>query len=498
MNIKEVREKKAIRTEKVLQIGEGNFLRAFADWMIDRANERAVFDGSIVLCQPIERGMADQINAQDGMYTVLMRGIVQGEIVERAEVVSSVSRCINPYTDDEALLHVARSPELRIIISNTTEAGIIYRPEDQMGDRPPASYPAKLTVLLYERYKTFQQQTGKGLLILPVELIEKNGEQLRDCVLNYAESWQLGEDFIAWLERENCFASTLVDRIVTGFPANEAQQIAEQLGYEDPLLVTCEPFHLWVIEAPQRWASVLPLQEAGIRVIWTEDMTPYRTRKVRILNGAHTVSALAAFLSGHDIVLQMMQDARFQQYLTTCIWQEIIPTIQLPKQEMDDFANAVLERFANPFIQHRLLDISLNSISKYKARCLPSLLDYMQLTGQLPEYLTFGLAALLVFYRGVMQNGCYQGSRGNSLYEIRDDATVLAFFAQAWKLPHTVVKEALSNEMLWGQDLTSIEGLCSLVEKWVDTILQKGMTEAIKELTGRSGSESFYSNRTVR
>ena len=489
MNIKNVYEKPGAMPEKILQIGEGNFLRAFADWMIGKANQGGWVDGSVVLCQPIEKGMTDLINSQDGIYTVLMRGIENGTVVEKAEVVTSVSRCINPYDDYEALLDVARSPQLSVIISNTTEAGIVFRAGDKMSDTPPASYPAKLTVLLYERYQKFCGAADKGLLILPVELIERNGDNLKACVMNYVDEWQLASEFKQWLEEANCFANTLVDRIVTGYPADEILRINEMLGYEDNLLVTCEPFHLWVIEAPQKWSGVLPLDQAGLHVIWTDDMTPYRTRKVRILNGGHTVSVLAAYLSGHDIVLDMMNDPLFSAYLKTCIWNEIIPTIDLPKQEMNDFANAVLERFSNPFIKHRLLDISLNSVSKFKARCLPSMLDYIEKTGQLPPNLSFGLAALIAFYRGTMQDGKYMGTRGAESYEIRDDAEILRFFEEAWTDAETVVAKALAKEGLWGQDLTQVNGLCNLVEQSLIAILEDGAAQAVTRLIGGMSGE---------
>ena len=482
-NIKDVRKKThGGLPEKVLQIGEGNFLRGFADWMIDRANSAGCFNGSVVLCQPIEAGMAEQINAQDGIYTVMMRGVENSRIVERIQEITSISRCINPYSDYEALVEIAKSPELKVIISNTTEAGITYRAVDKLSDTPPVSYPAKLTVLLYERFKKLKGQEDKGLLILPVELIERNGDNLKRYVLQYAEEWGLGAAFADWLENANCFANTLVDRIVTGFPRDEIKEIWESLGYEDNILVTCEPFNLWVIEAPQKWSTVIPFKGDDVHVIWTSDMTPYRTRKVRILNGAHTVSVLAAYLAGHDIVLSMMKDRVFEQYLRKCIWNEVIPNIPLPQKEMDEFANAVFERFANPFIKHRLLDISLNSVSKYKARCLPSLLDYIDKYHKLPPVLPFGLAALIAFYKGTMENGKYIGVRGEGTYEIRDNPEILEFFAKAWQHPQDIVAKVLSNVDFWGQDLTKINGLSELVNEYLGSIIDHGAALAVKNL----------------
>jgi tagaturonate reductase len=482
-NIKDVKKKThGALPEKVLQIGEGNFLRAFAEWMIDRTNSAGCFNGSVVLCQPLPRGMAEQINAQNGIYTVLMRGVENNQIVERKEEITSVSRCINPYTDWESLIEIAKNPQLKVIISNTTEAGIAYRSGDKLTDTPPVSYPAKLTIILYERFKMFQGEADKGLLILPVELIERNGDNLKRCVLQYAAEWRLGTAFTAWLEDDNCFANTLVDRIVTGYPQEEMDEISKKLGYEDDILVTCEPFNLWVIEAPQKWSTVLPFKGDGVHVIWTTDMTPYRTRKVRILNGAHTVSVLAAYLAGHDIVLEMVKDKIFEKYLRRCIWNEVIPNIPLPKQEMDDFANAVFERFSNPFIKHRLLDISLNSVSKYKARCLSSLLDYVNNSRELPLILPFGLSALIAFYNGAMQDGKYIGKRGNDTYEIRDSQDILAFFAEAWQNPADIVERVLSNTEFWGQDLTKIDGLVQTVDKHLKSIINDGVMVAVKNL----------------
>lgn len=469
---------------KVLQIGEGNFLRAFADWLIDKLNDADLFHGSVVLCQPLNAGMAEQINKQNGVYTVLMRGVEDGKTVEKADVVTSVSRCINPYADYAEFLNLGRAESLQIIISNTTEAGIAYHEGDKPDDRPPFSYPAKLTALLYERYKAFGGSAESGLLILPVELIERNGDNLKACVLRYAKDWSLPEAFFAWLESAVSFANTLVDRIVTGYPRDEAAVIWEKLGYEDNLLDTCEPFHTWVIEAPKKWSAVLPFEQAGLHVIWTDDMTPYRTRKVRILNGAHTLSVLAAYLSGHDIVLEMMRDERFSKLIHEALWKEIIPNIDLPRAELDGFASAVLERFSNPFIKHRLLDISLNSVSKFKARCLDSLLESTAANGKLPPALCFGLAALIAFYKGTLEDGHYYGTRNGERYEIRDSADVLAFFASAWKNGN-VAQAVLQNTAFWGRDLTKVDGLLDTVSVSLDTIETDGIDTALGALLER-------------
>jgi tagaturonate reductase len=482
-NIKEtvIKEYGAVLPEKVLQIGEGNFLRAFADWMIEKMNAIGEFNGSVVLCQPLAVGMAEKINEQNSVYTVLMRGVEDGSVVEKSDVITSVSRCINPYTEYKELIKVAISPNLKVIISNTTEAGIAYHEGDKLTDTPPVSYPAKLTVLLYERYKALGGNSVSGLLILPVELIERNGDNLKKYVLQYANEWNLTPEFVAWLEKYVCFANTLVDRIVTGFPKDEINDICERLGYEDNILVTCEPFHSWVIEAPEKWAEVIPFQKAGLHVIWTEDMTPYRTRKVRILNGAHTVSVLAAFLCGHNIVLEMMNDDCFYKLLKSVLWNEIIPNINLPKSELDSFAQAVLERFKNPFIKHRLLDISLNSISKFNARCLDSLLEYNATNDKLPPVLCFGFATLIEFYKGKMENGKYIGSCDGKSYEIKDEASVLEFFADAWQ-KGKVVEKVLSNTEFWGKDLSLVDGLFAEVDGYLHQIEENGIKNAINAL----------------
>lgn len=465
--------------EKVLQIGEGNFLRAFADWIVETANRQGIFNGSVVIAQPLVDGLCDAINAQNAMYTVLMRGVENGAVVERAERVTSVSRCLNPYKDYAALVEAACADSLEVVISNTTEAGIAYREGDRPTDEPPVSFPAKLTALLYARFRRFNGAQDKGLLILPVELIERNGDNLKQIVHRYASEWALGKDFIAWLNTACCFANTLVDRIVTGFPRDEYTALSAALGYEDPLLVTCEPFLFWVIECDKRFAARFPVDAVGLNILFTEDMTPYRTRKVRILNGAHTLSVLAAYLTGHDIVLEMMGDPLFSRAIRTALFEEIIPTIDLPRDDLEEYAAAVLERFENPFIKHRLLDISLNSVSKYKARCLGSLFDYAQSRQALPPLLCFGFAALVRFYRGEFADGRYIGRRGEETYEIRDDAEVLAAMHEAWNAPDTMTA-VLGNTAFWGRDLTAVNGLADAVGAHLNAIDTYGAAEALR------------------
>ncbi|MGE4275614.1 MAG: tagaturonate reductase [Lawsonibacter sp.] len=472
--------------EKVLQFGEGNFLRAFADWMVNKANHQDLFHGSIVLCQPIAPGLGKVINGQDGLYTLVMRGIEDGQPVEKAEAITSVSRCINPYEDYEALLALARSSDLEVVISNTTEAGISYHAGDRLEDRPPHSFPAKVCAFLYARYQAFGGAKDRGLLFLPVELIDNNGANLKRIVLQYAKEWNLGEDFLRWVDEDNHFCSTLVDRIVTGYPRDQLDYFNEKLGYQDDCLVTSEVFNLWVIEGKQEWSEILPIHKTDAHVIWTDNVTPYKKRKVRILNGGHTSSVLAAYLSGHDIVLDMMNDAVFEKYLDKVLYDEVIPTLDLPKDELMAFASAVKDRFRNPYIKHRLLDISLNSCSKWCARCMPSLLGYVEERGQLPAALTFSLAAFIQFYKGSMVDGVYTGTRADgTTYPIKDDAEVLSFFADLWSkcTPAEIAQAVLSNKAFWDdKDLTEIPGLTAAVSGYLEDMAKRPVRDIVASL----------------
>ena len=472
--------------EKVLQFGEGNFLRAFVDWMIDKANRDGIYHGSIVLCQPIAQGLKDMINAQDGVYTLAMRGAENGQPVENIEVITSVSRCINPYENYEDLMEVARSADLEVVVSNTTEAGIAYHAGVKLTDRPPVSFPAKVTAFLYERYKTFHGDPQKGLLFLPVELIDNNGAELKRIVLKYAEEWELGQEFTDWVETANEFTSTLVDRIVTGYPRDEISYFEEKLGYKDNIIDTSELFNLWVIEGDKKWADKLPVHKTDANVIWTDDVKPYKKRKVRILNGAHTSTVLAAYLAGFDIVGDFMKDDTVRTFMNDVIYKEVIPTLDLPKEELESFAAAVNDRFANPYIKHKLLDIALNSCSKFNARCLPSLLGYIEEKGVLPKCLTFSLAAFIKFYQGEWKDGVYTGTRKDGTqYPLRDDEAVIRFFADAWAEndAEKTAESVLSNKDFWsGKDLTEVPGLKDAVAGYLKEMDKKEIKKIMAEL----------------
>lgn len=474
---------KVERPVKVLQFGEGNFLRAFVDYMIDIANESGKFDGDIVLVKPIEFGNLDRFHNQECQYTVQLRGRVDGEPKKINRVVTSVADAVDAYTEYEKYADFAKLDTLQFIVSNTTEAGIVYDASDSIELNPPKSYPGKLAKFLYERYKHFDGALDKGLVMLPVELIDDNGLHLRECVLKQADNWKLEEGFKEWLDKACVFTSTLVDRIVTGYPRDEAAELCDEFGYNDELIVTGEPFALWVIESPKDISGMLPLPEAGLPVIFTEDHHPYKQRKVRILNGAHTSFVLASYLCGNDIVLESMNDELVLNFIKSTLFDEVIPTLTLPKQELMEFADAVLSRFNNPYVKHAHLSISLNSVSKWRARCMPSFLDYVKNEHKLPSHLTFSIAALMAFYTGSeIRDKALIGHRNGEEYNIMDDAAVLEFFAaNSGKEPAEYTKAVLSNEDFWGQDLSAIEGLTDAITEYITVIRADGMRKAMEK-----------------
>jgi len=421
-NIKE--HIKPLRPERVIQFGEGGFLRGFVDWMIQKMNDNQSFNGSVVVVQPIPAGMCDTLTAQNCLYTHIIRG---AEGVD-ATLVDCISRCVKPYEDFDAYLALAENPDMRFIVSNTTEAGIVFKDTDLPTDTPPESFPAKLTLLLKKRFDLGL----KGFILLPCELIDRNGDNLKKTVLQYADLWNLGDGFKAWVEKENVFCNTLVDRINTGYPKDEKND----LGYEDNMLNTSEFFHLFVIETDYDLESELPFSSAGLNVIVTKDaLERYRTRKVRILNGAHTSMVPFALLSGFDTVKSCMDDEKMRNFVHTCLFDEVIPTLDMPRDELEEYANNVLIRFSNPYIKHYLMSIALNSVSKFKVRVLPSVLEYKKRFGTYPKNLIFGFSKLIEFYRVGTPN---------------DDAEVTKFMQTA------SLAEILSNKALWGEDLSDL------------------------------------------
>ncbi len=471
----------------VLQIGDGNFLRGFADWMIDIANEAGVLDAAVTLAPPLPTNIVDRLNAQDGLFTVLLRGLQAGAPTTARRVVRCVTRSVDPYRDPGSLFAGARDPKTRFVISNTTEAGIAYREQPRSPGEWPGSFPAQVAALLFERFEALGGRPDSGLVFLPCELIEANGTTLREIVLRHARDWGLPPAFGDWVTRDNHFLNTLVDRIVPGYPAAEADRLCAEFGYTDQMLVAAEPFHLWVIEGPASLADEFPLHKAGLNVVWTDDLQPYRTRKVRILNGAHTASVLAAFCGGLDTVGEMMENPVTSQFLRRVVFDEIVPFVPLPEAERRGYAESVLERFANPYIRHELLSIALNSVSKWTVRVLPSLLDYARAQGRAPAGLAFSLAALLRFYHGRFDaTGEFIGQREAGDYPIRDNRDVLDLFDAAWRdpantHPSDAVPALLADARLWGLDLNTVPELTPQVANALDRIEAVGMWSALTE-----------------
>ena len=437
--------------ERVIQFGEGGFLRGFVDYFLHKMNEKGVWDGKVVIVQPIEKGMCDMLTKANCEYNLYLRGIDNSQVVNERTHIDVISRCVNPYTENDEYLKLAEIPDFRFIISNTTEAGIEYLGTEKLTDKPAKSYPAKLTQLLYRRFELGLD----GFIIIPCELIDNNAVYLKEYVLKYAKLWELPDSFTEWINTKCDFCNSLVDRIVTGYPKDEAEKLFEEIGYTDNLLDTAEIFHLWVIEGNHE--DELPLNKAGFNVVWTDDVAPYKKRKVRILNGGHTSMVLGAYLYGLTNVLECLQDDTVSAFLKKCLFDEIVPTLGNTKTDID-FANAVVERFSNPFIKHMLLSIALNSVSKFKVRVLPTILEYKEKFNAYPPALTFSMAALIAFYR---------------LDKANDSEEIIKFMKDA------SVEEILKREDYWGCDITD---MIPLVSEYYKLIQDKGMKEAYNKV----------------
>ena len=491
MNVEDM-GRRANRPVRAIQFGEGNFLRAFVDWIIDNLNEKSTFNGNVMMIQPLPHGMSEMINRQDGYYTTVLRGVKNGKPVEELRRIESVVGCINPYEDYESYISQAENPDLRFVFSNTTEAGIAYHEGDRLEDRPQTSFPGKVAAFLYRRYQHFNGADDKGLIFIPCELIDRNGDNLKRIVLKYASEWKLEDAFISWIESSCDFCNSLVDRIVPGYPAAEADDICRRLGYKDKLLDSAEHFLLWVIECHGKThEDELPTDKAGVNVIWTDDMSFYRTRKVRILNGAHTMTVLAAHQTGLDTVEECIKSELVYPFMRKGLFEEIIPSMDGDENALKEYAGDVLERFANPHIVHKLLSISLNSVSKFKTRDLPSLLGFIGKTGKLPVCLVFSLASLISFYNGKLTEDrtALIGRRGDEEYRIMDSPEVLEVFDELYSREYgsisakaaTLSHEVLSRKDWWGEDLTAIEGLEDRIRSNLEDIFTLGMTEAMKK-----------------
>lgn len=464
--------------DKIIQFGEGNFLRAFVDWQIDLLNEHTDLNAGIVIIRPIDSDFPPSLNEQDGLYTTIISGLNEkGEKVRETRVIRSVNREINIYHQFDDYLALARDPNIRFMFSNTTEAGISYVEGDRFDDAPPASFPAKLTRLLFERFTHFNGAADKGWVLLPCELIDYNGEKLLELVLRYATEWALPAAFNQWLLGHNTFCSTLVDRIVTGYPRSEVDSLQAELGYQDSFFDSAEHFYLFVIQGPQSLAHELRLNKLPLNIRLVEDIKPYKERKVAILNGAHTALVPVAFLAGLNTVGEAMNDPQISRFVELAIGEEISPVLDLPQNELTSFAQAVLSRFRNPYIQHQLLSIALNSMTKFRTRILPQLLASQKKNGVLPPRLTFALAALLAFYRG---------ERNGEVFPLQDDVQWLSLFSSLWsevrrgEIPLSKLVETIfADEQHWGLDLNTVPGLKAKVTEQLQAIQDQGMRDTL-------------------
>lgn len=473
--------------ERIIQFGEGNFLRCFVDWIIYNMNQKTDFNSSVVVVQPIEKGMVEMLNGQDCMYHINLQGRLNGEVVNSLTRVDCISRALNPYSQNHAFMALADQPEIRFVISNTTEAGIVFDSTCKLDDAPASSYPGKLTQLLYRRYKIFNGASDKGLILMPCELIFLNGHHLKDCILKYIELWKgdLGadyENFKAWFTDFCYICATLVDRIVPGFPHKEIKQIQEKICYEDNLVVQGEVFHFWMIEKPENMSieelkAEFPAEKAGLNVLIADSEKPYHERKVTLLNGPHTVLSPVAYLSGINIVRDACNDPIVSKYIHKVQFDELMQTLNLPMDELQKFAVDVLERFNNPYVDHRVTSIMLNSFPKYETRDLPGLKTYLERKGELPQGLVFGLAAIITYYKG--------GKRADGSEIVPNDAAeIMQLLKELWATNDTkkVSEGVLAADIIWHEDLNMIPGLSELVKHDLDRIQAVGMLQAVKEI----------------
>jgi tagaturonate reductase len=479
--------------ERVIQFGEGVFMRGFVDWIIHQLNKRTQYRGRVVAVKPLPGNAqkVTQFNQQDGLYTVWLRGVQDGQLINRKEVVTSVHRMLNPYEDWQAVLACARQPGIDIVVSNTTESGLTYTPEPYLPGAAPASFPAKLTAYLYERYVALDGDRNMGMDIVPCELVEDNGNKLREMVLRHAHDWRLPDDFVAWMTQHNYFYNTLVDSIVTKVSDEDADAIVKEFSYEDAFAVVREPFHLWVIAGAERLMQKWDFHASGLNVKHVEDVTPYRLIKVRILNGAHTALAALAHMSGRKTVKETVDDPILGEFVRRLIHNEILPTLtkyNIPAADSLEFAVSVQERFANPYLKHEVLALQLNALSKIRVRLLPTLRDAVSLMGQVPPLLAMALAGQLLFYGGgVAQTGDA---------ETRDNPTLVTALRASWAVEHesglaAAVHHMLSLVDVWGEDLTSVDGLEAAIVHDIEQMRKVGVLEALSERLSKEAENTF-------
>jgi len=459
---------------KIVQFGEGNFLRAFIEYAFQKLNNELDFNAGIAVVQPIDKGLINILNEQDGLYTLFLKGVKKGKEIQDKELITNIVKAINPYQEFDNYLNLAKEEELAFIISNTTEAGIAYVSSDTPEMQPPNSFPAKLTLLLYHRFRFFNGDPNKGLTIIPCELINYNADTLKNIILKYIEDWHLETEFKNWVLEHNSFHNTLVDRIVPGYPKDQIEEYNSQLEYKDQLIVAAEIFFLWVIEGDEKLKEKLPFHKVNLDVKIVKDMQPYRTRKVKILNGAHTALVSLSILYGNTSVKQSIDNEFTGNFINKLVFNEIIETIQMDKNELITFADEVFDRFRNPFIKHLLSSIALNSVSKFEVRVLPTILEYIKSNHKLPLYLCFSFACLIRLYKGSWN--------GHQL-PVDDESQIVKAFADIWESNdyQSIAVNALKKSEFWGQDLT-------LISNFTETIAL-----ALKEIDN-NGIENGFEN----
>jgi len=470
---------------RILQFGEGNFLRAFADWIVNKMNHEIGFNAGVDVVQPLANGMVNMLNEQDGLYHVYLKGIKNGQPVKEFSLIDCINRGINPYSEFEVYEKAILNPDLRFVISNTTEAGISWDETDRLEMEPQNSFPGKVAAMLYKRYKAFNGDNSKGLIFFACELIDKNGETLRKYVLQHAQNWNLEQGFIQWINEACCFCNTLVDRIVPGFPKDEIKQIQEELGYEDNLVVVGEYFHFWVIEGPEWVHDEFPAEKAGLDVKFVKDMTRYREQKVQVLNGCHTGSYAVSYLSGLETVREAFENLEVGSFMKDLVYDEVLPVLDGTENELKSFANKILERFRNPYIRHLWQSIALNAMSKWETRNLPTLLNYYESHGMLPQKMVFSLAAMIAYFKGESDEGVQ--------YKVQDDQWILDFYKEAWAecdgRPISIYKlseKVLGLEKVWKRNLNEVPNLTISVSSYLFLIEQVGMKKAVKSVLDKN------------
>ena len=481
--------KKEVKPVKIMQFGEGNFLRAFVDWIVNQTNKATDFNAGVVVVQPMPFGRCADLAKADGLYTLYLQGLQNGKAVREHEIIKCLQDFIDPYTQYDKYLEYAASDDLEFIISNTTEAGIAYDETDTDLTVCPKSYPGKLLAFLKKRYELGK----KGLFIITCELIDYNGKELKRVLVEQAKNNKLDEKFINWMVTENKFYNTLVDRIVPGYPRNEAEEFQTALGYQDQNMVVGEIFHLWCIDANtvedkaeakanlEALRAKLPTEKANLNVLFVDSIVPYKQRKVKILNGSHTTLVPVSYLAGIDTVRETIEDEQLGKFVKEFIFDEVIPTIDIPQDQMVAYSNSVLERYMNPYVRHELMSIALNSVTKYKTRVLPTVLQNLE-KGKMPTHALFGLAALIAFYKG-------ERTINNTAIALNDDPKFIDFFKNEWatfdgskESVCKIVKDTLGMKDHWEVDLNECAGVTEFVCNAVYAIATKPMREALKEI----------------